>query len=50
MEFYTLALPFSTKAKYGDFLSYTTFDSVFPNPFATAYDLIPANRLIFMIS
>ena len=49
MEFHRLALPFSPKAKYGDFLFYSAFDSVFPSPFQSAYDLIPANRLINLI-
>ena len=38
-------LPFSPKAKDGDFLFYTTTDSVFPNPFTSVNDFIPANNL-----
>ena len=40
-----ISLPFSPKARDGDFNFYSTIDSVFPNPFTSANDLVPSNRL-----
>ena len=38
-------MPFSPESRNGDFLFYSTFDSVFPNPFTSVNDFIPQSRL-----
>ena len=38
-------MPFSEKARDGDFLFYSTIDSFLPSPFSSINHLIPENRL-----
>ena len=45
IEYKKITLPFCQTARDGDFLFYTAFDSVFPNPLASIKDLAPANTL-----
>ena len=35
-------MPFSEKARRGDFLFYTAIDSILPNPFTSHKELIPS--------
>ena len=45
LEFKRFALPFSEKVRNGDFIYYSSTDSVLPNPFTSVNDLIPKSRL-----
>ena len=43
--FKKITLPFSQESRNADFWFYTPIDSIFPEPFTSIDDLIPANSL-----
>ena len=42
--FNKICLLFSPKARDADFLLYSAYDTIFPNPFTSVDDVIPGNR------